>query len=166
MQVRKGYLILENIISIGITGIILITLYGIFFSTINMYFKVNSIVEIQQQGLELQNHIEKELNDNVEVKSIKTVNNKNIIASEFEEQDVISIKFKPINRDDSQGLDEIYLNNRTNKVFIKRKNAVSGYEIGNYLDNLYIEKLKDGKIINLKLKLSKDNQNYEVKFSL
>lgn len=166
MQVRKGYLILENIISIGITGIILTTLYGIFFSTINMYFKVNSIVEIQQQGLELQNYIEKELNDNVEVKSIKTVNNKNIIASEFEEQDVISIKFKPINRDDSQGLDEIYLNNRTNKVFIKRKNAVSGYEIGNYLDNLYIEKLKDGKIINLKLKLSKDNQNYEVKFSL
>jgi hypothetical protein len=93
-------------------------------------------------------------------------NGKNITNEDFDERDIISIKYKPIDRDDSQGLDEIYLNSTTNKVFIKRRNAASGYEIGNYLDKLYIEKRKNGKIVNIRLQLSKNNQNYEVKFSL
>lgn len=166
MQVRKGYLVLENIISIIITGVIVITLCSILFSALNLYSKTCSTIEIQQQGLELQNHIERELNENIEIKSIKMANGKNITNEDFDERDIISIKYKPIDRDDSQGLDEIYLNSTTNKVFIKRRNAASGYEIGNYLDKLYIEKRKNGKIVNIRLQLSKNNQNYEVKFSL
>lgn len=166
MQVRKGYLILENIISITITGVIVTTLCAILFSALNLYSKTCSTIEIQQQGLELQNHIERELNENIEIKSIKMINGKNITDVDFDERDIISIKYKPIDRDDSQGLDEIYLNSATNKVFIKRRNAASGYEIGNYLDKLYIEKRKNGKIVNIRLQLSKNNQNYEVKFSL
>ncbi len=166
MQARKGYLLLENIISIVTTGIILTTLYGVLFTSLNMYRRIHSTIEIQQQGLEIQNYMEKELKDDIEIKSIKTSSNQTIISPEFEEKDVISIKYKPVNRLDSQGLDEIYLNNKTNKVFIKRKNASSGYEIGDYLDNIYIEKLKSGKIINIKLKLSKDNQQHKVKFSI
>lgn len=166
MQAKRGYLVLENIISISTTGIIMTTLCGILLSALNMYSKINSTIEIQQQGLEIQNHIERELNENVEIKSIKTVNNQNIIFDEFDEKDIVSIKFKPIDRQESQGLDEIYLNNRTNKVFIKRKNATSGYEIGDYLENLYIEKLKDCNSVNIRLELSKNNQRYEIKFSL
>ena len=166
MQVRKGYLILENIISITITGVIVTTLCSILFLALNLYSKTCSTIEIQQQGLELQNHIERELNENIEIKSIKMANGKNITNEDFDERDIISIKYKPIDRDDSQGLDEIYLNSTTNKVFIKRRNAASGYEIGNYLDKLYIEKRKNGKIVNIRLQLSKNNQNYEVKFSL
>ncbi|MGL4796884.1 MAG: hypothetical protein ACRC1Y_02545 [Paraclostridium sp.] len=166
MQTKKGYLVLENIISISTTGIIMTTLCGTLLSALSMYSKINSTIEIQQQGLEIQNHIERELNDNVEIKSIKTVNNQNIIFDEFEEKDIVSIKFKPIDRLESQGLDEIYLNNRTNKVFIKRKNATSGYEIGDYLENLYIEKLKGCNSVNIRLELSKNNQHYNIKFSL
>ena len=166
MQVRKGYLILENIISITITGVIVTTLCAILFSALNLYSKTCSTIEIQQQGLELQNHIERELNENIEIKSIKMANGKNITNEDFDERDIISIKYKPIDRDDSQGLDEIYLNSTTNKVFIKRRNAASGYEVGNYLDKLYIEKIKNGKIINIRLQLSKNNQKYEVKFSI
>ena len=166
MQVRKGYLVLENIISIIITGGIVTTLCSIIFSALNLYSKICSTIEIQQQGLELQNYIERELSENIEIKSIKMINGKNITDVDFDERDIISIKYKPIDRDDSQGLDEIYLNSTTNKVFIKRRNAASGYEIGNYLDKLYIEKRKNGKIVNIRLQLSKNNQNYEVKFSL
>lgn len=166
MRARKGYLILEHIVSMAITGIILTTLYGLFFTSLNIYSKIHSIIEIQQQGLEIQNHIEKELSDNIEIKSIKTVNNQNITDEEFSEKDVISIKYKPIDRDAAKGLDEIYINNRSNKVFIKRKDATSGHEIGDYINNIYIEKVNSGKIINIRLNLSKGSQKHEIKFSL
>ena len=39
MQVRKGYLILENIISITITGVIVTTLCAILFSALKLYRK-------------------------------------------------------------------------------------------------------------------------------
>ena len=67
MQVRKGYLILENIISITITGVIVTTLCAILFSALNLYSKTCSTIEIQQQGLELQNYIERELSENIEI---------------------------------------------------------------------------------------------------
>ncbi|MGL5715567.1 MAG: hypothetical protein ACRCXT_20455 [Paraclostridium sp.] len=166
MQVKKGYLALENIISIVITGIILTVGTGVLLTSLNIYQKIYSTIEIQQQGMEIQNYIEKELNHGIEVKSVKTTANQVITSDEFDEKDVISIKYKPIDRPISQGLDEIFLNNKTNKVFIKRRNSSSGYEVGDYLDNIYISKLKKGTYISLRLELSKNNQNHSLEFSL
>mgnify|MGYP003483013237 CR=1 FL=1 len=80
MQVRKGYLILENIISITITGVIVTTLCAILFSALNLYSKTCSTIEIQQQGLELQNHIERELNENIEINNEENTPSNNSIV--------------------------------------------------------------------------------------
>lgn len=166
MKVKKGYLMLEVCISMGTMFIIISIIYWIFFSSLSIYKRINSSVEIQQQGIEIQGHVEKELCDGIEIISVKTRENNIINSRDFDITDVISIKYKPINRDVSLGLDELYLNTRSNKIFIKRRNAASGYEIGDYLDNIYISKKKDGKIVNIELKLSKNTQKYFNKFTM
>ena len=49
----------------------------------------------------------------------------------------------------------------SNKLFIKDVTASSGYEIGDYVDKVLISKENSDKIIDIKLKLSKNKQIYE-----
>ena len=166
MKTKRGYILIEASISVCLTLIMVSTLYSLLFSSLNIYKKIHSSIEIQQQGIEIQKHIEKELKEDIEVVSVKTVDNQTIISKDFDCKDVVSIKYKPVDRLQSMGLDELFLNKKTQKIFIKRKNASSGYEIGDYLDNMYVSKEKDGKIINIKLELSKNNQNHISEFML
>ena len=41
-----------------------------------------------------------------------------------------------------------------------------GYEIGDYVDNMYIALQEDGRIAKLKLELSKNNQKYSTEFNI
>lgn len=166
MKARGGYLVLENIVSVITTSIILITLYGLLFSTLNIYQKIHSSIEIQQQGTEIQYYIEKELKNNIEIANIKTIDNKNMDLEDLENEDIVSIKYKPIDRLDNLGFDEIFFNKKSNKIFIKRNNSATGYEIGNYLDHIYISKTTGGKGMNIKLELSKNKQKQDIKFSI
>lgn len=166
MKAKEGYLMIEVAMSICIIMLIVSILYGLLFSGLSIYKKIHSSIEIQQQGMEIQNQIEKELRDGIEIVSVKTKDNKVITSKEFDTTSVISIKYKPIDRDDREGLDELFLNKNSSKIFVKRKNAMSGYEIGDYLDNIYISKDKDGKIVNIKLELSKNIQSYFIEFTL
>ena len=54
----------------------------------------------------------------------------------------------------------------SNKLFIKDVTASSGYEIGDYVDKVLISKENSDKIIDIKLKLSKNKQIYETKFTV
>ena len=54
----------------------------------------------------------------------------------------------------------------SNKLFIKDVTASSGYEIGDYVDKVLISKENSDKIIDIKLKLSKNKQIYETKFTI
>lgn len=166
MKTKNGYLIIEASLSICISLLITIGLYGLLFSSLKIYKKIHSSIEIQQQGIEIQKHIEKELNEGIEVVSIKTQNNQVLTSKNFDFKNVISIKYKPIDRLSSMGLDELFLNKKTQKIFIKRRNSMSGYEIGDYLDNMYISKEKDGELISIKLELSKNKQLNIIEFKL
>lgn len=166
MKTKNGYLIIEASLSICISLIIIIGLYGLLFSSLKIYKKIHSSIEIQQQGIEIQKHIEKELSEGIEVVNVKTQNNQILTSKNFEFKNVISIKYKPIDRLSSMGLDELFLNKKTQKIFIKRRNSASGYEIGDYLDNMYISKEKDGELIRIKLELSKNKQLNTVEFTM
>ncbi|MEG2983435.1 MAG: hypothetical protein RR835_01960 [Peptostreptococcaceae bacterium] len=166
MKARKGYLMIEVAISVCIILLIVSILYGLLFFGLNIYKKLHSSIEIQQQGIEIQNHIENELKNGIEIISVKTKDNQIITSKEFDYTSVISIKYKPINREDNVGFDELFLNKKTSKIFIKRRNASSGHEIGDYLDNIYISKANGGNIINIKLELSKNIQSYFIEFTL
>ena len=166
MKRRKGYFILEISISMVITSILLITLYSLLFSSINMYKKIYSSIEIQQQGLEIQQHIEKELSGDVEITEVKTENSKVLSDKTFQATSVKSIYYKSKTNLELNSCDELFLNKKTKKLFIKRNGYKTGYEVGDYINDIYISKEKDGKIINIKLELSKNKQNHCVEFSI
>lgn len=54
----------------------------------------------------------------------------------------------------------------SNKLFIKDVTASSGYEIGDYVDKILISKQNSGKIIDIKLELSKNKQVYKTNFTI
>ena len=163
MNRRRGYILLEISISMLIISIILVILYNLLFFSINTYKKIYSSIEIQQQGLEIQNLLERELSSYKYICKIKRINGEVLNKNEFELENVKSIYYKLENKDLP---DELYLNKTTKKLFLKRNGYSSGYEIGDYVDNMYISKEKDGNIINIKLELSKNNQKHCVEFSI
>ena len=75
-----------------------------------------------------------------------------------------AIKYK----DDTNNLKdkEIKFIPSSNKLFIKDVTAYSGYEIGDYVDEILISKDNDGKIIDIQLELSKNQQVYKTKFTV
>lgn len=166
MKRKKGYFILEISVSMIITSILLTILYGLLLSSISIYQKIYSSIEIQQQGLEIQRHIENELRKDIEITNIKTEENKIKNDENFELTNAKSIYYESKVNLECDEPDELFFNKKTKKIFIKRRGYKSGYEIGDYLDNIYIGKEKDGKIINIKLELSKNKQNHCIEFSI
>ena len=164
MKRRRGYLILEISMSMIITSIVLLVLYSLLFTSLNMYKKIYSSIEIQQQALEIQKYIEKELSGDINIINIKTENNKILGDENFEFTNVKSIYYKPKKDLEYNCCDELFLNKKTKKLFIRRRGYKSGYEIGDYIDNIYISKEKNGKIINIRLELSNNKQNHCVEF--
>lgn len=163
MNNKKGYILLDISISMLIMSIILLTLYNLLFFSISIYKKIYSKIEIQQQGVEVQNYIEKELSSDKHINKIKKSNGTILNDKEFSLENVKSIYYKS-NKDIDY--DEIFLNKKSKKLFIKRMGYKSGYEIGDYIDNMYISKEEDGNIINIKLELSKNKQNHCIEFSI
>ena len=101
-----------------------------------------------------------------EINEIK-IKNKKIYQEEINNfLSVTSIKCKY--KDSSNKLQdkEIKFIPSSNKLFIKDVTASSGYEIGDYVDKVLISKENSDKIIDIKLKLSKNKQIYETKFTI
>mgnify|MGYP003288898024 CR=1 FL=1 len=53
MKHKYGYLLLESVVSLSSMVIIILVLYSIFLSTINLKLKVEDKIELQQQSLEI-----------------------------------------------------------------------------------------------------------------
>lgn len=166
MKRREGYIVLEISISMLITSIVLIILYSLLFTSMNMYKRIYSSIEIQQQGLEIQKHMEKELSGDIEITNVKTENSQILTGKEFELTKVKSIYYKSKTNLECNECDELFLNKKTKKLFIKRMGYKSGYEVGDYIDDIYISKEKDGRIVNIKLELSKNKQKHCIEFSI
>ena len=77
---------------------------------------------------------------------------------------VTSIKCKYKEENNNLQDKEIKFIPSSNKLFIKDIFSSSGYEIGDYVDKILISKDNNGKIIDIKLILSKNKQIYESRY--
>jgi type II secretory pathway pseudopilin PulG len=148
MSKKRGFLLLESILYLAILSLIIGMVYNLVFFNLNSLNIVQNNIEIQQQSYTIKNHIKSRLIVASNIQSVKTINNK-----------VSYIRYNVDKR-----IDEIYLNPYTKKIFYRQNCLAPGYEIGNYIDNIKIENLDNGKLIKIILYLSKNNNNIETEF--
>ncbi|MCZ1026570.1 hypothetical protein O0901_07465 [Clostridioides difficile] len=165
MKHKYGYLLLESVVSLSSMVIIILVLYSIFLSTINLKLKVEDKIELQQQSLEIIKSMEGIIGNSMGIMNI----------SNYEEtfKKTTSIKCRYVDENNNEeGISnkEIILNERRNKLFVNSLNGESsqtgGYEIGDYVDEMYVSITNNGQYVNIKLKLSKRSQKYETDFKI
>ncbi|EGT3654844.1 putative membrane protein [Clostridioides difficile CD149] len=165
MKHKYGYLLLESVVSLSSMVIIILVLYSIFLSTINLKLKVEDKIELQQQSLEIIKSMEGIISNSMGIMNV----------SNYEEtfKKTTSIKCRYVDENNNEeGISnkEIILNERRNKLFVNSLNGKSsqagGYEIGDYVDEMYVSTTNNGQYVNIKLKLSKRSQKYETDFKI
>lgn len=166
MKNRKGYLLLESVISLFIIVIISLSLYTFLFFS-NKYKKsIEDKVELYEQGEEMCFQINKIIENSDGIISICDLNGNAMHGDTSSYIKINSIKCKYKNQYRNVKDKEIsYKSNK--KLFINTLNnsgnsEVGGYEIGDYVDffSVKIEKNK----ISIKLNLSKNDEKHETIF--
>lgn len=160
MKYKKGYILIESVVVLSIIIILSSIIYSIVYISINIKSNIEDKIELQQQAMEITDYIDELIG-----------NSKGIIGviSKEEINDFLSVtSIKCKYKDSSNNLKdkEIKFIPSSNKLFIKDITASSGYEIGDYVDKVMISKNNSGKIIDIKLKLSKNKQIYETNFTV
>lgn len=167
MKRKHGYLLLESIVSLASIVILIMVLYSVFVLTINLKLKIEDNIELQQQSLEIVKSMEGIISNSMGI--INLSNNEESFKR------TTSIKCRYVdegitNNEEYISNKEIILNERRNKLFVNSLNGESsqagGYEIGDYVDEMYVSMSNNGQYVNIKLKLSKRSQNYETKFKI
>lgn len=160
MKYRKGYILIESVITLSIIMILASIIYSIVHLSINIKLNIEDKIELQQQAMEITNYIDELIGNSKGIIGITSKEEINNFLS------VTSIKCKY--KDSSNKLQdkEIKFIPSSNKLFIKDITASSGYEIGDYVDKVLISKENSDKIIDIKLQLSKNKQIYETKFTI
>lgn len=166
MKNRKGYLLLESVISLFVIVTISLSLYSFLFFS-NKYKKsIEDNVELYQQGEEMCLQINKTIENSNGIISITDINGKTISGGTSSYVKVNSIKCKYKNQYRNEKDKEIsYKSNK--KLFINTLNnsgnsEAGGYEIGDYID--FISVMIEENKISIKLSLSKNNEKYETSF--
>jgi hypothetical protein len=189
----NGYLLIEGVVSLSVVVVISFTLYSLLSISLNLKNKMNDSLELQQQAVEMTKHIESIISNSKGIISIvprtnsegskgRNVEESEVGNSEEVEEvkngkngkdlfvDTSSIKLKYSSEDNNIDDKEIYLNENRDKVFVtSMKNGSSqpgGYEIGDYVDNMFIQNSADGRYIKVLLKLSKNSQKYTTEFDI
>ena len=153
MKYRKGYILIESVITLSVIMILASIIYSIVHLSINIKLNIEDKIELQQQAMEITNYIDELIGNSKGIIGITSKEEINNFLS------VTSIKCKYKDK-------EIKFIPSSNKLFIKDVTASSGYEIGDYVDKVLISKENSDKIIDIKLKLSKNKQIYETKFTI
>lgn len=175
MKSNGGYLIIESILSISIIVILSTMLCSLILYSTTLKLNVEDKVELQQQASDISGHIKELIGKSKGIMSIQSRKKELAYGCDETVVDVISIKCKYRNDNELQSSTikdkELNLKVDTNKLFINTlyNNGVSepgGYEIGNYIDNVYISMSNQGRCANIKLALSKNKQYYETKFKI
>lgn len=172
MNKEDGYLLIESILSISIILIISTLICSLIIYCTKFNSSVEDKVELQQQASEISGHIEDLIGNSKEIMSIQQ--RKKSITSREENDfiDAISIKcrYRDMNDKDDISIKDKELSLKSNsKLFINTlynsgTSEPGGYEIGAYIDKLYIKMLNESRCVNIKLELSKNEQNYETEF--
>lgn len=168
MNRKKGYLLLEYIISIGIISIIILTLYYLLFFTYGIKTRLEAKVELQQQSNEITKYVEDIIENSkgiISINSMEYTDNKEINVTS------IKCKYKDKNLSEDIKDKEISLKKDLNKIFINSINnsgnsEPGGYEIGDYIENLYITTNRNKRFVNIKLELSKGSEELETEFNI
>ncbi len=167
MKRKKGYLLIENVMTLSITLLILSLLYYILFFSVETKSKIEDRLEIQQQANEVSRYIEEVIENSKGI-----INIPYSIESDFIEVTSIKCKYNDKNIENGEIKDkEISLKKDKSKVFINTLNKYGnsesgGYEIGDYVDNLFVSVYEDGNFVKLRLRLSKNEQIYETDFKV
>nr|UWI51279.1 hypothetical protein NZ312_06155 [Clostridioides difficile] len=167
MKRKCGYLLLESAVSLTIIVVLVITLYSIFILTMNLKVKIEDKMELQQQSIEITKSIEGIISNS------RGIINLSSNDESFKKMTSIKCRYVDENTTDNEEYTsnkEIILNERRNKLFVNSLNGESsqagGYEIGDYVDEMYVSMSNNGEYINIILKLSKHNQKYETEFKV
>ena len=143
MKNRKGYILIESVITLSIIMILSSIIYSIVHLSINIKSNIDELIGNSKGIIGITS--KEEINNFLSVTSIKCKYNDS--SNKLQDKE---IKFVP----------------SSNKLFIKDVTASSGYEIGDYVDKILISKENSDKIIDIKLNLSKNKQVYETKFTI
>jgi len=160
MKYRKGYILIESVITLSIITILVSIIFSILNLSINIKSNIEDKIENQQQGMEITDYIEELIGNSKGIIGITSKEEINDYLS------VTSIKCKYNDGSNNLKDKEIKFIPSSNKLFIKDVTASSGYEIGDYVDKVLISKNNNGKIIDIKLELSKNKQIYKTKFTV
>ena len=166
MKNRKGYILLESIISLFIIITISLSLYSFLYFTNEYKKSIEDKVELYEQGEEMCFQINKTIENSDNIMSIRDLNGNIISNDTYSYVKVNSIKCKYRNEYRNEKDKEIsYKSNH--KLFINTLNnsggsEAGGYEIGDYVD--FISVIKKGNKITIKLSLSKNKEKYETIF--
>lgn len=160
MKRRKGYTLIESVITLSIVAILSSIIYSVLHLSINMKSSIEDKVELQQQAMEITDYIDELIGNSKGIIGVVSKEEINDFLS------VTSIKCKYKQDDNDLKDKEIKFTPSSNKLFIKDVSASSGYEIGDYVDKIMISKNNNGKIVDIKLKLSKNKQTYETNFTV
>lgn len=167
MKRKCGYLLLESAVSLTVIVVLVITLYSIFILTMNLKVKIEDKMELQQQSIEITKSIEGIISNS------RGIINLSSNDESFKKMTSIKCRYVDENTTDNEEYTsnkEIILNERRNKLFVNSLNGESsqagGYEIGDYVDEMYVSMSNNGEYINIILKLSKHNQKYETEFKV
>ena len=147
MKCKKGYILIESVITLSIIMILSSIIYLILDLSLNMKSNIEDKIELQQQAIEITNYIDELIGNSKGIIGIISKEEINNFLS------VTSIKCKYKEDDNKLKDKEIKFIPSSNKLFIKDVTASSGYEIGDYVDKILISKQNSGKIIDIKLKL-------------
>ena len=160
MKCKKGYILIEGVITLSIIMILSSIIYLILDLSLNMKSNIEDKIELQQQAIEITNYIDELIGNSKGIIGIISKEEINNFLS------VTSIKCKYKEDDNKLKDKEIKFIPSSNKLFIKDVTASSGYEIGDYVDKILISKQNSGKIIDIKLELSKNKQVYKTNFTI
>ena len=160
MKCKKGYILIESVITLSIIMILSSIIYLILDLSLNMKSNLEDKIELQQQAIEITNYIDELIGNSKGIIGIISKEEINNFLS------VTSIKCKYKEDDNKLKDKEIKFIPSSNKLFIKDVTASSGYEIGDYVDKILISKQNSGKIIDIKLELSKNKQVYKTNFTI
>ncbi len=164
MKNKGGYLLLESIISLSIILTLSLVLYSLLILCINTKSSIEDKIEVQQQGLEMSKSIKSLIEKSKGIIDIEFDNTDNINEEGVNFKSAISVKCRYSNEDDvnysNNKNKEISLKKGSNKLFINTLNLnnqseVGGYEIGDYVEKMYVSKDENDKFISMKLKLQK-----------
>lgn len=160
MKRKKGYLLIESVVTLSIIMILSSIVYFIFNLSINIKSNIEDKIELQQQAMEITDYIDELISNSKGILGITSKENIDGFLS------VTSIKCKYKNDNNKLKDKEIKFIPSSNKLFIKDVTAYSGYEIGDYVDKILICSNYNGKIIDIILELSKNDQVYKTKFTV